>query len=812
MRAKTPLFCLLLLAFAGCADSPGTEPGPAEEQLDITCTGKCDGVDTIRSLYQDARDLDLTDLAARGTSLATRALNDALSIGPFEVEIDEPIAFGSASLAESEELVEDLDALTEGLLARFGENELSTEVNRVRQRHLQGSGDDVFIESGFTFAAFAEHGFSIEGDGFVDGGVSIGLGSGALSGRVVSAAERAPGSSPRAVLEALRNTRGFVVPESIEDLRAMKPGESFALRGEGAFGLNLGAGVPIVIAQSGPLAYNLVVSAALRSQVEGLLDVQVIRLEGDEVVIDVGTERGAIRSARLAVNDGWGVKGLVESVVNIAGQEIDLGRVLDRALRDQLNDRLNILSAEVERTSRRNRLSISRFRVSLSGSADVEAAISQALRGDIRLAQALSLRDEPGMQMEYDLTRSGLSSVSHAGLELFGMRFFRTTFRSAGEVSIETPGGAQELLFESLQRDSGWLFESHGYGRTILAGNRYDYVSGDVASEVNLFVQLAEGDSFTERDEFLDHVDALIVSAAGEAFARVVEVEGNQLQRIAENTCEDRERSCRAEILTVPEFQDFVADATSAINAAAQDVDATVRDLALDLADVRIGSNIAVEPNGTFNGPPTGVVLDYRLDDDAVEAIFGGQTGRELRSAIEGVLHVARVDRESTAQQLEERRQDVSDDNRRALDDLAATFDTFADRYQRLSALENAEIVGLGVLGGQAIAIDLGGDSAAQTIVQARSEAVRDAFDQLLDDARELNSVRREYAVAYALLAMVPTSNIDVRMRVDMDLSNRTYDHYEDAGLGSFSTGAQGRQAQLIGGGLFDVASLISVE
>ena len=56
---------LASFCFAGCAAS-----GPAEEELSVTCTGKCDGLDSIKAIYDDLRELDLTDLSARGTGLA----------------------------------------------------------------------------------------------------------------------------------------------------------------------------------------------------------------------------------------------------------------------------------------------------------------------------------------------------------------------------------------------------------------------------------------------------------------------------------------------------------------------------------------------------------------------------------------------------------------------------------------------------------------------------------------------------------------------------------------------------------------------
>lgn len=802
----------LALACAGDSSTP-------LDELGVTCTGKCDGLDSIKSLYRDIRELDLTDLGARGTNLATDALNDALSTSFVDVTLDAPQAFGLTETAAANELVEDLDTLTIGLLERFGEGELSTEVNEVRRAHLAASGDEVFVESGFTIGASLDHGFSIDADGIEDATVRLGLGSGSLSGRVIAAAQRDPGTNAEAVLMGVRSARGFVAPRDVAELRAMKPGEAFALSGEGTFGLNLGAGVPIVIANAGPATYSLVVSGALRAQIAGQLDVQMVRLDGDEVVVDVGTERSSIRSARLAINDGWGVSGIVQSEVNLAGQSLDLGRLLDRALRSRLDDRLDLVSAEFERTGQSSRMSITRIRFALDASDPMlEDAISQALRGDVRLAQAMALQDSPGVKVEYDLSRSGLSSVSHAGLELFGMRFFNRTVTEEGAVSIQTPGGAQELLFDSLHRESGWLFETHGHGRIALSGLRFDVDGRPAESEVNLFVQVLEGDDFMQRDTLLDHLDSLIYAIGGSRALEAIEGPANELQRYVETNC--TVMACRETILADAEVVRLRAEAASALDNATTMLPPELREVLRAAANLKIASQATVEPAASLVGPPTGIVLDYRMDDGGVEALLGAEDGEALREAVIGVLGTARIDREDSVADIEADRADLSRDDTRALDAMVATFDAYADSYQRMSAVENAEILGLGVIGGQALAIELDGpvdyDSVtARSVVQARSEVVRDAFDALLEDARGLDGIRREHALGYALLSMLPTRNVDVRIEVDMDLSDRLaqdYDHYRAAGQAGFDAYGHGPGAALIGGGVFDVDELISLD
>lgn len=813
----TLLLRLAVLSLLGACTS-GAEVEPTE--LDVSCTGKCDGVDSIRSLYQDARDLDLSDLAARGTDLASGELADALSGDFLDVELDEPVAFGSAALAAEESAVEDLEALTSGLLTRFGEGELSTEVNETRLRHLASSGDDVFVESGFSLRASLDHGFNIGADGFEDASVRVGLGSVGISGRVINATERGAATSPEAILDGVRSARGFVIPQEVEDLRSMKPGEAFALSGEGVFGLNLGAGVPIVVAAAGPLTYNLVVSGALRAQIEGLMDVQLVRLEGDSVVVDIGTEGARVRSAQLAINDGWGVSGLVSSTVELAGQTVDLGRLLDRALKKRLDDRLNLLGAEFERTSRRSRLSVTRVRFDL-GAPGIEDALAQALRGDARMAQALADRAGSGVILDYDISRSGLSTVSHAGVELFGMRFFNSTFRSEGGVVVSTPGGAQELLFDTLQRESGWLFESHGHGRVALSGLRFDG-SEFVESEVNLFVQVMEGDRYMQRDTLLDHLDSLISAVGGPEALAAIEGPGNDLQRLVEDTCAGGGAfdPCREEVLTNGQVVALRAEGLAALESATSGLTPSVRTLLREAGTLRLAAQATVEPAAALVGPPTGIVLDYRLDDRSVERIFAEQEGADLRAALLQILETLRVDREDSESDIANDRDDLADDEAETLDAMAELFEAHSEIYQSLTATEHAEIQGLGIIGGRALAIELEGgpidydNATARSIVQARSENVRDAFDGLLELARDFRRVRQEHVLGYALLAMLPAGSVDARMSVEMDLSNRAaqdYDHYRAAGQASFDAYGQGDLVELIGGGVFDVEALIEI-
>ncbi len=818
----------LALALAGCVGQGGE---PAMDEIEVQCDGKCDGLGgSIRSLWDRARQVDRGDLVNVTAELATDQVNDALAFDNAALGFDAPELYALHDDASMDLTLHDLDDLTQGLAYRYGERELTTAVNRVRQEHLTNSGDVVFAEAAFEIDGRVNHGWNLETGGLLgdDSWASVGFTAGArLQSRVIGAFGNEIRSNGQSMLRAMRESRGFILPRSADDLREMAPGESIALSGEGALGINIGAGVPLIVAEpSSHLTYNIVVSGSLRARLEGELDVQLVRMDGDDVYVDVGTTKVFERSAKLAIYDGWGVGGFIETEIEIANHVVDLGRIVERALEKQLDRQINLIDGRLERTGQESRVSVARFRFDLDElGEDGKKALEQVLSGDVRLAQLLSNQNEPGVHAEFDLLRSGETSTGYAGIDLLGMSFFRERIERNGSAVIQTPGGVRSIMFDSLHRESGWFFSSHGYTRVGLSGLTWDpRGGGEPEGEANLFIQVVEGDSYMQRDKVLDHIDSLIVALVGPEPFAIVEDYGNRVEAHTESLCSPSSRAgsaCFEDVLTDPTTVALRNDGLEAFSAALPSgLSEDVRNLALDAARLRLTAQATVEIAASLTGPETSVVLDYRLDDRALDNLMFNRSGDDFAKAIRQYLVLAEADRELDPTDQAEARRRVLERNEGHIRALTSLFDTYRERYQEQASAERSILTGVGELGAQALEIryDVDRDGApvyesatARSLAQARSATATELYDALIDAAGDLPGLE-EQVVAYSFLFMTPAENQDIRIDMDFDTSSWVYEHYETAGYADFDWYAKGASVAHIDGGFFDIDALVNVD
>lgn len=812
------------------------------DELAIECEGKCDGLSSIRALVRDAKQLDLQDLVNVGASYAARELNDALAITDYaSVALQPTELYAPASVAANDVTVQNLDALVSGLATRFGESSLTTEVNTLRARYLAQSGKRVYAEAAFRIRANLGHAWSLATRGFggdASGTATLGFDAGVdLEARVISAHGSEAGGLAGAPLQAIKAARGFVLPTSVEDVRALRPGESFALSGRGRLGLNLGAGVPILIANPVSwLTYSLVLTAGLRSVFEGEMDVQLVRLDGDEVVVDVGVRTAALKQAAVALTDGFGIHGLIETSVDVAGTSVNLGKLLDDALRSRVTSKLHLIRASAERTNQSMRMSVARLRFHLDGPEPVGGraeALAQALRGDLRLAQALAARGDSGVVAEFDLVRSGASAISYAGVDVLGMSFYRRTAESEGSAVIQTPGGALALMWESLHRAGGWFFTSHGFTRIGVAGLRFDARHPGVAkSETNLFLQTQEGDKFMERDKVIDQLDSVIVAVAGKDALYAIEQSGNALERLVLERCplpqtgEFFDEQCNIDLIrndvTVASLR---AQALSAFDAATAQLPADTRALVRSVAELRLASQMIEDPHASAVGPTASMVVDFRLDDTALAAVMK-KDRIQLQNAVLALMEATQLER--TASNAAAERERI---RTRSLDTAKAMAEELAkhsDDYKRLLSIDGARIETLGPIGGNAIEVRFAVDSrnrvvydkaVAQSVAQSRAQVVGRMYDALREVADDMPSsggsraAHPEQIAAFALLALAPVENTELRVSFKTDNDScflcGSRKRYDAAGFASLDRYAKGPNASPIAAGLFDIDALI---
>ncbi|MBL0216399.1 MAG: hypothetical protein IPQ07_21260 [Myxococcales bacterium] len=833
-----------LLAAALFATSLATVGCTAEEgdELQITCEGKCDGLSSVKALVADAKKLDLQDLINVGAGYATEGLNDALSAGNYaSLRISPTELYAPASVAAGDLTLKNLDTLVSGLASKYGESALTTEVNKVRSEYLASSGKRVYAESAFKIAASLGHNWTLPTRGFgrdAGGAVTLGFDAGGeLEARVITVHDRENAALVGAPLAAVKTARGFVLPRSLADIKNMAPGESFALAGRGRLGLNLGAGVPILIANpTSWLTYSLVLSAGMRSVLEGEMDVQLVHARGDQIVIDVGVRTATLKEAFIALTDGWGISGLVQSSFEIAGKSVDLGRLLDKALQTKIASKLSLIKARAERTSTTMRMSVARLRFDLSGPEPVggrEAALAQALKGDVRLAQALAARGDSGVVAEFDMTRSGASAISYAGVDVLGMSFYRRSAASEGSAVLQTPGGILALMWESLHRDAGWFFTSHGFTRIGVAGLKFDARTPGVAkSETNLMIQTEEGDKFMERDKVIDQLDSVIVSVGGMAALRAIERKGNELERLVLTRCPLPaqggffDESCNIAFTQSSEAIALKTAALGELETAIDALPAPSKDLLMALADLRISSQMIEDPNASAVGPTASVVVDFRLDDAALKGVFA-KDGTAFKMAVLNLMDATQVER--TAADVAAERTRIRSKSTAVAEKMATVFTDAKKQYERLVSIDGARIEGLGEIGGNAIEVRYAVDSSnrpvydnaiSQSVAQARAGVVSGMYDKLRAEADGMPSsggssaAHPEQIASFALLGLAAADKTELRVSLKTDNSSNPLlvgprKRYDAAGFASVDLFAKGPAVSTIAAGLFDIDAII---
>ena len=167
--------------------------------------------------------------------------------------------------------------------------------------------------------------------------------------------------------------------------------------------------------------------------------------------------------------------------------------------------------AEAVRERANERRSIQRFKVDLNvSSVEVDAAVKQAIGGDLRLIQTLADRQTAGISELASLERALQQQRRKLGAHFASMRFYSENIEQEGTVVVSANGTTDEILFQALEQNRGSFWKDLGFKRLMLTSQSWQ--NGEyVGAKSNLRLTVTESDKFTERDQILDHMDAALL-------------------------------------------------------------------------------------------------------------------------------------------------------------------------------------------------------------------------------------------------------------------------------------------------------------
>ena len=871
----TALGLVTLAAVAqGCA-------APAEE------TGDSEGAFSkpdLQARFADLRKINTQNLSAIAVNGGADVLNGALRVRSKYVDLGITIAdtnvFGAVaeenSLVPASGKTKSLTDIKTGLATELGEQEFPTELAKVRLAHLAKGKDKYFVETGFGFKGAVGLSLNHDAGGFGEGNIALNVGfkKGAnVETRVVVASPEAKlGDLLSANGEAISALRGFVVPETTEQVLQMKAGEMVGLKAEGTFAANFGVGVPVLIANAGPFAYSFVVSAGLTHAATGTLDVQFVRLDGDEVVLDVGIIDAKLDEKSLGVTGSWGVNNTCDDGAACLNE--GLGKIVRNGLGKKLGAFMKT-SVRGSSSQTSNRIELARARFHLN-EPEVGKAFEQARHGDLRFAQALASKTlgdaKHSVTFDFDMMRASMTNARSFGADIFGIQLYhRVAVEKTGSFAVQTPNGVQSVLWNSFQKSGGWFQMDHGSQLTAISSAQLNAASPDKAvSRANFIVQSVVGDKHMDDDVLLDSTDALIVTLAGKDALAALDKYGTPMQEAVGRECpiikaapqgpksstanrDTWDEACNVKIIEdetkkvvqvaggtlslvdarkrgVEEFK-----AQSAVSSAApafRDLLGAAADLRLTLQMVKIH---ALDDN---NGPGISFALNYRLDDKALDLLSKADSA-EYRASVERYL-----DTVSAARTGIKGASPVSEgDLKKAGDAMVALFERFQTRYKNLSENESQDLPR--VLAGKTfinqpigIRFDVADVANAdgeermkqflddtnrirvESISHQRALLGKDLFDSLASAADKnvgfSNGKARlfaEQAAAYPLVSVIPSDNLEVGLDLSADVKSTFWtkrDRFIKAGFQAIGKSARGSQVEPISAGMFDINKMMN--
>ncbi len=843
MRIFTALLLSLVLACA--AEDTPIEVEPPVQVLQGD-SGKFDGVSfAVRDYFRHTRELLLRDLVDRAASLATDELNDALGAIPWvDLKIGETSIFGLEEGFEGGSEITSLPKLKTGLTKRFGETDFVTQINAIREQYLAGGDETYYAESSFEVDLELAKSFSIDVED-----VPIVLGfrpRTKLTATMVGAYDSNVEAVLKSPLKAFSEARGFILPRGSADLAKMAPGEAISLSGEGTFGINVAANIPVY--SFSPVDHLLLTarfSLGGYAQLEGQLDVQMIRGESDLLYLDVGLREAQLKGLHAGLSSGWGLTDVPDLLeVSIGGSSWSLGDIAAKALRNYV-DKRSMLSYGVKgvASSSSERVTVQRFRVNLgSGDEAVEAAIKQVVAGDLRLAQALADRPNSGVESLVSFERQVNSKRRYLGAHVMSMKFFSDVTSAEGFAYIADGDTLQELLFDVLSESSSKFWRKWGSKRTVVTSQTWQGGELQTATS-NLRVAVSEADKFTDRDQVLDHVDAALLSVLDLAtLYHSLTKQFEELQHKVDTTCEecddedndpfcdDEYEECVAALITPDEVEQWrtklqgaIADTVQGMSGDGYDPEFNGPwDVAQDLLDLKLELSSVQEQNYAFSSIAgrSSLLSDVRFTEAGLDALFEQVSPEDFEERLEHVLMLIVSKRSKEHDVKFDKALDWVEDEDDKIDDMRELYAEARREWNRLSEIAGVRVDGRAIGSGAFLLADTGvGEDIEVTIrsvAEMKGAVAAKLYDDLVERADDLGLLQAilkilslgladtlgfdsHHLVAYTMLSLVDPAEREWLVNMD----------FEEDTFVDVKTYARGTSSGFVEAGQFDLNAVI---
>ncbi len=812
----------------GCASETDDEAGDGAGAASVT---------QFRTIWKDVRELDgsgWTKLIGEATSTE---IQKAITGDFLKAEWDVRAASTGANVDASSlpgMSVYDLETINSGLLQRFGDADLPSRVNAVRAQRVQGG---YYLDATTTAGIKPSKSWSITGPSAGDftTSISFGFDAGAeVTSRVVVHSKKDElRNEANAWLSSLVSSKDYFFSESAEKVDAMQPGEMWGMRGKGRLGGHIGISVPVIVKE-------IIFNAGASAHLEGIIDVQVVKLADDQVVVDLGIHDGRVGAWSAGIGTSYGVPDVCKDsatgqngdclpTIGSGAASIDLKKEVPALAQKVMNEYLGV-RVTTGGSSKSSRLSVLRMKFDFgaaSGDAakEARAAFARAIRFDARHAQTLANQQmgtaRPAVTVEADLFRAMATSTRYTDFNAFGFSVYSSNdARTEGSMTLKTPTDTKVVTYALRNKRGGWFQTRHGFDRLAFAST-----SAKEGTHANLVFNLATSDKhLDERGLVTENADAALLSIGGRAATDALDAFGNGL--------EGKVASCGADDACV--FRALggadEASARTAFEAAREGqlgqlalrgLPAGYPELAKEAARMRLSAQALAFSGDQMEGPAVDFTFGVRLDDKGLDELLDPKREADFKArAYDYLVLATSMRRADVAPAGGMKKEDLlgrmKGENVPALDDpkwpvykglvdaLAKSFVESARKYQQVRALDRDARKAMSQYEGRYAPVFVGLDQGALKAVSDRKEAQKDftslhhqaaqisaglvdgLFDVADGEMHRTTHLWAEHLVGYTLAAMVSPANRETT--IDLRIDRLRGARFTAAGLGRWAT------------------------